>query len=336
MLLKGPKVSKHCSFQESDQYFFLLFLSAPVPPSLTPSPPTVTVTEGDTALLTCAVIGDPFPVLTWYRMGTLLAGESGTSLTLVGVVKEQEGVYECAASSLAGDDRASIMLVVNSESLSFLLPPPFPSLSLSLLTLVSLHTAHPTADASPATLELPIGSTASFTCTSSGDPAPLITWYNENGIDVLSLGDPRAQVSGGTLAISSIIESDSQQYTCTASNVVGSNSTTVELDVLGEPLKLVHVPLWLDDCLIMYIQRLKFSPPPHLQRPQLHRFPPPSLARRATPSPWTAVRRGTPLPPSSGTRTASWCPPTVASPSPLTACCTSPASSPRTRAATRV
>ena len=43
-------------------------------------------------------------------------------------------------------------------------------------------------------------------------------------------------IDGGTLVISGIIESDSQHYTCTASNIVGSNSSTVELNVLGEQL----------------------------------------------------------------------------------------------------
>ena len=41
-------------------------------------------------------------------------------------------------------------------------------------------------------------------------------------------------VAGGTLTISSVMATDSQLYTCTASNIVGSNSTTVELNVLGE------------------------------------------------------------------------------------------------------
>lgn len=72
-------------------------------------------------------------------METVLAGESGTSLTLVGVVKEEEGEYECVASNEAGNDRTSVILVVNSEShmshclsLSFSLPPS--SLSLWIYT----------------------------------------------------------------------------------------------------------------------------------------------------------------------------------------------------------
>lgn len=96
---------------------FIFF--SPVRPSLTPSPPTVTVTEGDTALLTCAVTGDPLPILMWYHMGTLIAGESETSLTLEGVREDQEGEYECLASNLAGEDQAVVTLVVNSESASF-------------------------------------------------------------------------------------------------------------------------------------------------------------------------------------------------------------------------
>lgn len=94
----------HCSFH-----------SFPVPPSLTPSPSTVTITEGDSATLTCIVTGDPTPVLTWYRMGTLLTDETETTLILEEVEKEDEGDYECVASNLAGDDRAIITLVIYSK-----------------------------------------------------------------------------------------------------------------------------------------------------------------------------------------------------------------------------
>ena len=72
------------------------------------------------ATLTCAVTGNPLPVLTWYHMGTLLEGEMGASLTLEEVRKDQGGQYECAASNEAGDDRATVTLIVNSESHPFL------------------------------------------------------------------------------------------------------------------------------------------------------------------------------------------------------------------------
>lgn len=86
---------------------------------------------------------------------------------------------------------------------------------------------------SPSLLILQVGSTANFTCTSSGNPAPIITWYNEFGSDVTTLGDDRIRVEGGTLVISDIISSDGQDYTCTASNDVGSSSSSVHLNVLG-------------------------------------------------------------------------------------------------------
>ena len=93
-----------------------LICSMAVGPSLTPSPASVTVTEGDTAVLTCTVTGDPSPVISWYHSGTQLAGETQTSLTLEGVEREEEGMYECVASNQVGDDRATITLVVQSKS----------------------------------------------------------------------------------------------------------------------------------------------------------------------------------------------------------------------------
>ena len=86
-------------------------------PSLTPSSASVTVTEGDIAVLACIASGDPAPVLSWYHIGTLLVGETGENLTLEGVGREEEGVYECVASNQVGDNRATITLVVQSEHL---------------------------------------------------------------------------------------------------------------------------------------------------------------------------------------------------------------------------
>ena len=205
-------------------------------------------------------------------MGTLLDGQIGTSLRLTEVGREDEGQYECVGSNVVGDDRATITLIVYSEFCKpeQLSAGPGPmtvsqhtwvqsltgdSFSLTIYTFhtctlkhmqwkcctqssahcvcVCVSPAYPAVAAEPQTLNLQVGSTAMFTCTSSGNPDPLVTWSNEDGVDMTTLGDPRVQVAGGTLVISDIVASDSAELTCTASNSVGANSTTVSLAVLG-------------------------------------------------------------------------------------------------------
>jgi len=76
------------------------------------------------------------------------------------------------------------------------------------------------------------GTSTTLHCTATGDPTPLQTW-TRNGI---SISDSRFQVlSGGSaLMISNVREEDQGPYQCHASNVVGSNSATVNLDVISQ------------------------------------------------------------------------------------------------------
>ena len=62
-----------------------------------------------------------------------------------------------------------------------------------------------------------------FICSGEGVPEPNITWTSPGG----------EQTSSPTLQLSSIQLSDGGTYSCTASNVVGSNSTDVQLSVQG-------------------------------------------------------------------------------------------------------
>ena len=97
----------------------------PVAPDITIAEPSVTVIEGGTAALTCLATGDPVPVQTWSRNGNELTSggryqisSDGRVLTVQGVVEAQdEGVFTCHASNLAGNDSADITLNVLSKQL---------------------------------------------------------------------------------------------------------------------------------------------------------------------------------------------------------------------------
>ena len=87
----------------------------------------MTVVEGDTARLTCVATGDPIPVLMWYQNGTEVpnpftpryqVSSNGTTLTVEQVVEEEdEGVFVCVATNVAGTDQDTVSLSVYSESI---------------------------------------------------------------------------------------------------------------------------------------------------------------------------------------------------------------------------
>ena len=80
------------------------------------------------------------------------------------------------------------------------------------------------------------GSNAFFSCQADGEPFPTISWYF-NGT---ALADPtKYNITNNTLDIVSVESSDVGTYTCNATNVVSSDTSSGVLTVNGEFLILV-------------------------------------------------------------------------------------------------
>ena len=91
------------------------------------------------------------------------------------------------------------------------------------------------------------GDTASFTCEATGEPVPTISWYF-NGTSVSNNTDMHKyeaavmEVNVTTVTISSILtimnvqSSDVGTYTCNATNVVSSDTSSGVLTINGELL----------------------------------------------------------------------------------------------------
>ena len=88
------------------------------------------------------------------------------------------------------------------------------------------------------------GDTASFTCQSTGEPVPTINWYfNGTPVDeantmkyMISMTSLNATTISSILTIMNVQSSDVGTYTCNATNVVSSDTSSGVLTVNGELL----------------------------------------------------------------------------------------------------
>ena len=87
--------------------------------------------------------------------------------------------------------------------------------------------------------------TASFTCQATGEPVPTIIWYfNSALVDeantmkyTLSIMSLNITTNSSTLTIMNVQSSDVGIYTCNATNVVSTDTSSGVLTVNGETLK---------------------------------------------------------------------------------------------------
>ena len=101
----------------------------------------------------------------------------------------------------------------------------------------------------PESTDADAGNTVLFTCVAVGDPLPSITWSRQNG----SVLENNSRITileelvseGGLTFVKSILEvcslevSDSSNYSCSAQNDFGSDTSTFELSVSPEGNRLV-------------------------------------------------------------------------------------------------
>ncbi|KAM3825152.1 leucine-rich repeat and immunoglobulin-like domain-containing nogo receptor-interacting protein 4 [Vipera latastei] len=77
------------------------------------------------------------------------------------------------------------------------------------------------------------GEQASLTCSSDGDPPPIISWLNPQNVTLDSTHKGRSTVlPNGTLKIQFALPEDSGLYHCVASNTAGNDSMVASLKVL--------------------------------------------------------------------------------------------------------
>ena len=88
----------------------------------------------------------------------------------------------------------------------------------------------PTITQGPMNVTHMIDESVTFTCTATGIPLPMIMWTDE---DDMILADTSVDINTtsiqSTLTISNLQDEDFDNYTCTATNMFGSDSVTALL-----------------------------------------------------------------------------------------------------------
>ena len=83
--------------------------------------------------------------------------------------------------------------------------------------------------------------TVSFTCQATGEPVPTINWHFTgdllvNGMEHISMMSLNTTTISSTLTIMNVQSSDVGTYTCNATNVVSTDTSSGVLTVNGELL----------------------------------------------------------------------------------------------------
>jgi len=101
----------------------------------------------------------------------------------------------------------------------------------------------PTITLKPSNQTIGLGATARFSCQSSGDPAPSITWYKDGA--QVQPGSRYFILSNNSLVITNAVDSDKGWFTCLARNAAGSAQDKAYLFVTGKAVKVMILVMLL-------------------------------------------------------------------------------------------
>ncbi|XP_023318195.1 tyrosine-protein phosphatase Lar isoform X3 [Trichogramma pretiosum] len=192
-------------------------------PMITQAPTTKVVEKGHNALLSCAAVGSPTPIISWMKnmlpidttnpRYTVL--ETG-SLQITESEPSDQGKYECVANNTVGTEYSkSTMLYVKMRRVApqFSIPP------------------------NPVN-EVMLGSSLNLTCVAVGAPMPYVKWRKEPATD-LTPDNLMPPVGKNVLQLKDIKES--ANYTCIAQSELGIINATTLVKVHSLPLAPEHV-----------------------------------------------------------------------------------------------
>ncbi len=186
-------------------------------PTVTQQPNSATVTTGNSVTFSVTASGNPTPTYQWRKNGIAIANATDATFSIDSVSSADAGTYDVVVSNANGSTTSSG----------------------ATLTVTSANSA-PTITEQPENTRALVGSTASFSVSATGNPAPAYQWRKDG-----------VAIPGGTsatLALTNVQSSDVGSYDVVVTNSIGSvTSRLVRLDVTpsAEPPTILTQPISL-------------------------------------------------------------------------------------------
>ncbi|NWS72979.1 DCC protein, partial [Crotophaga sulcirostris] len=133
-------------------------LSVMVPPWFLIRPSNLYAYESMDIEFECSVSGKPVPTVEWIKNGEVVIPSDyfqivgGSNLRILGLVKSDEGFYQCVAENEAGNAQASAQLIIPEPAVTITIPPAHPK---TRVPPTSLTDSSPSPPAVPSTSVLP-------------------------------------------------------------------------------------------------------------------------------------------------------------------------------------
>ncbi|XP_033761247.1 hemicentin-1-like [Pecten maximus] len=189
-----------------------------VPPQIDHTFDEITkVIRGRTTVLNCPANGIPLPNIEWQKNGRVMIFtdrvvvlDGGRQLKITNSTDSDRGLYRCIATNRAGRDAADMELVV-------LVPP----------DIDESNTVY--------TPRVVVNRTVLLECAVSGVPTPTVQWFL-NDRPIRQTNRIRLLASNKQLQIERAQTSDSNTYTCQATNEAGQLRKNFQLMILVPPL----------------------------------------------------------------------------------------------------
>ncbi|XP_030853395.1 hemicentin-1 isoform X1 [Strongylocentrotus purpuratus] len=179
-------------------------------------PHNVSVVNNMGIELRCPTVAIPVPEIVWYKDGHrlhpfqsgVLISPDGTTLRIPNAQLHDEGVYQCVATNVAGEEMKLFNLQID-------VPPVIVSREPNQIAVIA-------------------GGSTTIDCESYGVPKPTVTWTKNNAF--ISPASIRYDIDpAGLLHIATVTVADEGVFECFVSNSAGNVTRRIDLQVQVQP-----------------------------------------------------------------------------------------------------